>query len=338
VREHWERQRIFTRKVLAKLYHVRDELELTPPQLLDYSKEIALSLYGEVDELKNELPWKHHRLYDDLTLIKDNLIEEGVDIVKFVMSFLVAHGVTSEEFEEGMRIKSTVVEDRWRQEHEHPELKAPIALIDLDGVLNEFPGPFIDFVNETASRYFSTVEQMDAEEPLLKQQMKHLYRQSGLKRTLPEKMDSKIAVEMLAAGGYTILIMSQRPYPQYSRIYGDTLYWLGAHGIPYQRLIFVPSKGHKLMLSELKDKIAFAVDDDPDVVAALQQLGIKTYWLGGFTDHMGIKDKPVPGVDGSRTVGPSLNIIPITSMLQIPEVRATLEKFQQTVKEEAHGR
>lgn len=274
----YRRQIEFTDKVLKHLYGVSDPSQLTSEQLLDYAMKMTLAQHREADEFLDELPWKHHRLYEDVELVRSNVLEELIDEIKVALSTARAFDFTAAEIEEAFDLKSEVVEDRWRQEIENSELAGPVALIDLDGVLNPYPGPFLDFVFERTGWRYADMAALEMKDPAVKRQMKHLYRQSGLKRNLPAIPASVLACQTLNEQGYDVVVMSQRPYHLYSRIYADTVHWLRSRYVPYKRLIFVPDKGHRLVVSQLRSKIAFAVDDDPGVVKLLRDLGIKTYY------------------------------------------------------------
>jgi hypothetical protein len=294
------RQSEFTDVVLKHLYGVASPADLTGDQLLDYATKMVLAIHREADELLDELPWKHHRLYEDVNIVRTNVLEEIIDIVKFGLAAARTFNFTAEEVVEAFDQKSNVVEDRWRQEHDHADLRSPVVLVDLDGVLSEYPKPFLDFVFDHTGERFRDMAHIDTESPSIKRAMKHLYRQSGIKRILPPILSSIQACQVLDRAGYSVVIMSQRPYHLYSRIYGDTMFWLNANNVPYKRLIFTADKGYRLVASQLKDKVAFAVDDDEHVVKVLRELGIRTYelvplvkpdssWLdreGGFIESM----------------------------------------------------
>lgn len=328
-KNQFQRQAEFTQRYLRKRYGFRPsegEPAVAPSdeEKVELTKEYVLNLHREVDEILDEVPWKMHRVYDGSGVVRSNVAEEIVDLLKYATGLAHIWGLTYEELCEEIDIKSDVVEDRWRQEHDasaFQQSEAPIALLDLDGVLNEYPGPFIRFVNEHNSGIdLSTMAKIE-EAPYLKARMKHLYRQSGIKRTLPRIDTSVIAAQMLKARGYAIVIMSQRPAEGYHRIYGDTLYWLRRNEVPYDRLIFVPDKQHKLVLAPYLPRIKLAVDDDPKVVLSLLDLGItNVYWLTPSGSS------PLAAYDSAAKA----HIV--TSMLEIPEVYESTDAFRKEVR------
>lgn len=280
-RELYERQHLFQLKYLQ--HRIEQGLPIDQVSMV---RELVLALHREADELLDEVPWKSHRgseLLEDV--VRSNVIEEAVDCVKIVLALMERFGVSYDEFVTEFEVKTMVVEDRWRQEHE--PLGDKIALIDLDGVLNEYPKPFLDYVAQNDGGQWDSLQRFQDEQPELNLIMKHNYRLSGIKRTLPEKPDSLFATSLLAAAGYSIVIMSQRPASKYGRIKGDTLLWLNKHRVPFSRLFFVDDKQRRLLFAQLRPRIVFAVDDDPNNVDKLRDLGIKTYLLGGEPGQIG---------------------------------------------------
>lgn len=298
--QQYDRQRRFMEQWRDETY--APEYREDPQAKIEMTKELCLALHREVDELLDEVPWKPHRLYDSPDVIQSNVREEVVDIMKLAAEAAAVWGISYAELVEEFDVKSDVVDDRWRQEHGDAIASIrPIVLIDLDGVLNHYPKPFLDFVAQQTGKQYETMEALEEQDMALKVQMKHLYRQSGIKRTLPVREDSVFSCQALARAGYDLVIMSQRPRDLYARIEGDTIYWLRRQQVPYSRLLFVSDKQRRLILSPLKERIRFAVDDDANVVDRLRDLGIKTYHLG----------------------------VDVPSMIEIPEVREAVGKLGQ---------
>lgn len=308
----FERQALFTQQYINEMRPTASKVELT--------KEYVLSLHREADEILDEVPWKGHRVYDegDDQVVKTNVAEEIVDLIKFATGLAYIWGISHQELVQELDVKSDVVEDRWRQEHGKStflQSETPIVLLDLDGVLNMYPAPFLSFIYNETGQEFRSMADLEDKDPVLKAQMKHLYRQSGVKRFIESNQESVMSAQILAAAGYNLVIMSQRPAEAYHRIYGDTLYWLRRNDIPYERLVFVQDKQLRLLLMPYRKRIAFAVDDSVDVVRSLVALGIKTYHLAGIDE-----DCIVPGVKD------------VESMLQIPEVQSSTAAFRRKIR------
>lgn len=270
----------------ARRHWVQRAAQGLPVDPIGLTEHYVLALHREVDEILDEVPWKTHRVYEDRNVIRDNILEEIADVTFFGMSLAVAHGATYDEWKEAMQAKLGVIEERWRQDHDPLPLNK-VVLVDLDGVLCEYPGPFLDWVSD----HCEDLGDLSAEDWKV---MKHAYRQSGAKRHLPEITENVRAVQALADNQYDIVILSKRPMHRYARIAGDTLYWLNQHNVPFRRLLFADDKSLAVALAGMADKIIFAVDDDPDNVDKLRDLGVKTYHLGkdiaGMTDIKEVKE------------------------------------------------
>lgn len=255
-----------------------------PTDATTMTKEYALQIHSEVSELIGEFPWKHHRAYGDYRQIRNNVAEELVDIIFFAISAAYVNDISADELLAAANVKSVVVNERWRQEKQEnqPWSDKGVIIVDLDGVLNEYPGPFVEYANSQLQIWDEWVSWEWLNKPEnrgLLTQLKHGYRQSGIKRRLPPITANVQAVQELAAKGYDIVLMSTRPAKQYSNIYGDTLYWLKHHDVPFRKLWFVEDKELQIVIGNIRDRVVFAVDDDPDNVDKLRDLGIKTYFV-----------------------------------------------------------
>lgn len=104
----WERQRRFT----AGYFRAVDKPleELSERDLTEWTKEYLLALHSELTEVLNTVPWKRHRQVTAEP--RQRLLEELVDVQKFLWGLMVIHGVTLEELEREFHTKSTVVEER----------------------------------------------------------------------------------------------------------------------------------------------------------------------------------------------------------------------------------
>jgi len=264
-----------------------------PVDPVSMTQHYVLALHREADELLDEVPWKSHRKYEEAGVIRDNLLEETADLIFFSWSNAARWGATYEELLEAMRTKLAVIEYRWHAE-KVGTLVDKVALVDLDGVLCDWETPFLDFAiagNPLLIGLRNTkVSDFQIANPVLYKQLKHAWRQSGQKRHLPRNDENVRAVQALEEAGYDIVIMSNRPAQRYSRILGDTLFWLNRNDVPFKRVVFTDDKPLKVALSDFADTIAFAVDDDWRNIQGLRELGIKTYQPGA--DIVGMLDIP----------------------------------------------
>lgn len=75
------------------------------------TKEFCLQLVAEAVELLDEVNWKHHRKADK-AVDRGSLLAEAVDVQKFLINVLVAHGVTEDEFHAAWVAKTQLVQER----------------------------------------------------------------------------------------------------------------------------------------------------------------------------------------------------------------------------------
>ena len=254
-----------------------------PTDPLTMHERYTQQIVREAMELLDEIPWKDHRAYDETTVVQDNILEEASDVIFTTFALLARHGLSYEQLLEAATVKKAVLDYRWKQEHDTVPL-GKVALIDIDEVLCEWIQPFLLFAFPSFT--FATMEEAYERVPMAEVvRLKHLFRQSGAKRHLPALIENVAATIALASAGYDIVLMSKRPVRRYTRLEGDTIFWLDQHAVPYRQLLFVEDKQFKVAISGLTGTIAFAVDDDPDNVDQLRDLGILTYWVGKAPYH-----------------------------------------------------
>ncbi len=101
-----ERQR---KEVYEKLAH------LYPRDLLDAHMVYCLQLSHESAELLDAVTWKPHRRHE-AKVDRANLIEEAVDVLKYLTNILLLHKVSEAEFRTVYEAKHSVVLERMHNE------------------------------------------------------------------------------------------------------------------------------------------------------------------------------------------------------------------------------
>ena len=209
--------------------------DLDPSAMRDQDKEklckdLLLGLHEEVQELSKYVT--HYRVHDlkKQPFNKGNIIAEVTDIFKYTLAIAITHGVTAEEIFEEFLEKTQVLDKRI--EGERIELKSTTKIIvsDLDGCIcslenwwdltGDTPEAKDQFVNERKDRFY----------------------QSGKFRELDPVPGAREVLQKLVSEGYKIVILTSRPHWQYKRVYGDTVFWLDKHKIPYDILLFAEDK------------------------------------------------------------------------------------------------
>lgn len=272
-KELWDIQREFNDKFFATKGGWPTEDQLTSA-----SKDFAIHLIKEATEVLDELSFKMHRTSKG-SIDRANVLEELVDTQKFLWGWMQVWGVTWDEFREEFKRKSIVVEQRFVQEQTFPKIKNdPCAIIDIDGVLASYPEGFYDWCIEN---FFPTHSHHDfgrlykAMDILNREELKKKYRQSGAKRNLPLVPGACELLECIRRRSkLKIILLTNRPYAEFYRIYSDTLYWLSQNKLPFDGIIWGRDKGVDA-LSNFRN-ICWAVDDDAKNIARFREAKITT--------------------------------------------------------------
>lgn len=244
----------------------------------------TLAAHKELSEVLDTVHWKIHRR-EYKKPIRSNTLEEIVDVFKYLLTLMQLHGFTPEEIEAEYFRKSAVVEQRHLQEmcRNLKEEEAVVA-IDIDGVLADYPRSFLDFINQELGTQF-TIAQVTSYDiygclgipPEVGLPIKNKYRETGQKRFIPVLPGAKEFLQRLREAGFTIVLITARPYEQYSRIYADTLEWLARNELPYDYLVFHEKKEEYLIDMVGKDAIRFFVDDVAGNANSVSRLGVPCY-------------------------------------------------------------
>lgn len=268
----WEKQLKFNEIAIPNFKNLDDKSRQ------ELTKQFVLYINAEIIELLNSVNWKPHRS-SSKKINKQNILEELVDIQKFLLGLFQIWGISPEEFVDVFYRKSEVVEQRYKQEKMLDLVNENnVVAIDLDGVLVDYPKCWLDFLSSATGYRFDNLyiakEKIDPEDYIV---LKDDYRNSGIKATLPIVEGALEMVKELKKRGFSIVILSKRPYKQYSRIFSDTLNWLNTREVPYDAIIFDPEK-HLRILDEFP-KLKFMIEDDRNVANEIAEMGYKVYLL-----------------------------------------------------------
>ena len=257
-----------------------------PEKFQQMNNFYCLATHREISEALDTVPWKIHRK-EHKPEVRSNTLEELTDVFKYLMTLFQLHGFTPEEIETAYYRKSAVVEQRHLQEMvRNLQEESRIAAVDIDGVLADYPRSFVEYVNhELGTQYtVDSVVSYDVYTSLglsveIGMYLKDRYRETGQKRFIPVLPGAREFLQRLQAEGYTIVLITARPYEQYSRIYADTLEWLARNDLEYDFLIFHEKKEEYLVNSIGNGAIRFFVDDVAGNANTVSMLGIPCYLL-----------------------------------------------------------
>ena len=102
----------FKEKQNLTLSEVRNSKE----DLVKWNKEYILALIAEATEVLNEVDWKMHKKMNLPTDARDRLLEESIDVMKFLLGLMIVNGFTVDDVYNMFKIKSKKVAKKLSQE------------------------------------------------------------------------------------------------------------------------------------------------------------------------------------------------------------------------------
>lgn len=276
----WNDQLEFNKKFFNDMS--LDVSNLSVEDKIKWSKEFILHVEQELHDLIDCLPhWKMHYKNNehDKTLIKSNMKEEYIDALKYMMGLGHVLDISYKDVVNVYEAKTEVVKQKYEQNRQIENLRnEEVVVFDIDGVINNYPDCFVDWVNINKKTSFKSLGnikcQMNIEEY---EKTKEEYRLSGDKRFQPINVDTVETITKLKSLGYKIVLYTVRPVNTYKRIYSDTLQWLNTNNIRFDSIYW--SDYSKEDFYKLGLKIKFVVDDTLSNVVLFSKEGIKTYLL-----------------------------------------------------------
>lgn len=271
----WKDQKAFNENFIG----IIDKLTLDDKQ--HHTKQYILETFSEMNELLREINFKMHRPADS-EIIESNMMEEWIDIFKYWLSIGLVWGWTPEQFVEEYMRKSRVVEQRYIQEHASITM-LKIILVDIDGVLADYPASFKNFIRSKTDVWLNTSSYQIYDEYAKVlgrdklEKLKHEYRINGYKRYLPVLPYAKKFLDHFYKNGYSIILLTSRPYKKYKRMFADTIFWLKKNGLKYHSILWDEEKDYGVIKNYLN--AAFMVEDNLNFAINVAKLGVKVYLL-----------------------------------------------------------
>jgi len=281
--EMFEVQKRFSRNFI-------DPSECSEEEKIRYVTEMLINMDSEHAELLKSLGgWKKFRL-EKVETKESGIIEECVDIWKFILNILYTYNVSPVEFHYNFLRKSLVVEERYKWEKELRNLtpQNKVCALDLDGCLAKYPENWIAFLNHQRG--------LTAEAPLRLEdfqftfaplpqiprrkyyEWKHEFREEGFESLHVEPMEEASEfTKKIKDLGYKIIVLSARPYKEYKRMMVDTIEWLHKHNILYDAVYWSEEK-HVRILRDVPF-LKFMVEDNPVIANEVASLGYKVFLI-----------------------------------------------------------
>tara|TARA_R110000744_G_scaffold3594_2_gene13548 strand:+ start:10566 stop:11498 length:933 start_codon:yes stop_codon:yes gene_type:complete len=279
LKEIFELQKGFTEKFFQSKHGLTIEDIISDKELkIKWNKEYILALSKEVYEVLDEIDWKMHttKKTED---VNDNVLEECVDVLKYLFGIIQLNGFSVDELYEKFIDKSNVVEAKFKQEKVMQKIKASekkIAFIDIDGVLADWPGGFLEWSGYDSLSDFKRL--VDKKEQY---RIKSEYRTCGVKAKL-NVLDGAKQFMKDACKKYSVVLLTARPYKKYFRIYSDTIKWLKDNGICYDAIVFDEEKEKYIINNFDPEQVAFCIDDDINNANKLNDSGFEVYLKPNF--------------------------------------------------------
>lgn len=271
-------QKEFCKKLFKENYNI-DFDNLCYEDKIKWTKEYVLSIMIESGEVLNELKWKKHRFIAQQENI-DNLLEETVDVLKFLINIVIMHGYNEKDFFQKFVDKTKVVSIRYEQEKKLKELKdkkdVKLAVIDIDGIICNHSGTFLEGCT------YKTIYDYKNNDINAYNKNKYAFRVSGQKRNAKIMPGALEFLYKLKQNGYLILLLTARPYEKIIRIYADTLHWLEKNNVHYDFLFFNKNKEQFIIDNLSPEQVKFCLDDDIENVNKLV-LYFTTYLMPNYT-------------------------------------------------------
>ena len=101
-------ERFFKEKQNLTLEDVRNEKN----RLVKWNKEYILALIAEATAVLNEVDWKMHKQMNLPTDARERLLEESIDVMKFLLGLMIVNGFSLDDIYSMFKSKSQVVEKR----------------------------------------------------------------------------------------------------------------------------------------------------------------------------------------------------------------------------------
>ncbi len=154
--------------------------------------------------------------------------------------------------------------------------------IDIDGILNYYPKPWVDYLNKTLNtNYNSRIEAKQKLDSKKYSEVKDKYRNSKTKANLPVNNENVNFVNRLNELGFEINISTSRPISKskYPNLFNLTYDWLKNNNIAFDRLLFKEDSDN--FFSKI-GAIDFHIDDDIKYALMFANKGIKTFYFNQY--------------------------------------------------------
>ena len=111
--EIYELQKKFTERFFKEKQNLTlEQVRTSKEDLVKWNKEYILALIAEATEVLNEVDWKMHKEMDLPTDARLRLLEESIDVMKFLLGLMIVNGFSLDDIYDMFIAKSKVVEKK----------------------------------------------------------------------------------------------------------------------------------------------------------------------------------------------------------------------------------
>jgi len=155
-----------------------------------------------------------------------------------------------------------------------------IAIIDIDGVLSDYPNDiFFKYIKDKKNLIFRNKEEIVNKYGRFEyDRLKNEFRKSGLKQKYKVRENSKKTIDLLRAKGYFITIITSRPL--LIENINTTRSWLKKNNFNYDQLFFVRGKSSTFLDTSNYDEVIVIDDEYKGLIDYLGFENIKLYKFG----------------------------------------------------------
>lgn len=237
----------------------------------DLHLRLCAHMHSEIDEITRCADWKLHAAGSMAP--RSHIVEECVDVWKFVLNLLVLHGIEPDEFRTAFEEKSFVVERRVELERLKARCAAsptPMLICDIDGVLCNRDEELLAFAEtHDHGKGIAVDEMIDSvtDWKLAHGQAKYealkrdFYLDGGFLRASPMLRSIQALRKAAAMRGVPILLLTSRDVKRYPHLEFETHEWLRRHAVPHDAVCFATEKERAITWV---DPRSVAVDDEKE--------------------------------------------------------------------------
>ncbi len=117
LKEIYEIQKDFTKKFFESKGLAIEDLTNDKEELVKWNKEYILALIAEATEVLNEVDWKMHKNMEMPVDARDRLLEESVDVLKFLLGLMIVNGFSCDDIYQKFISKSLIVVKKFEDEN-----------------------------------------------------------------------------------------------------------------------------------------------------------------------------------------------------------------------------